>query len=259
MHRSYGATIGQLIFYVRAFPCDRLLVKILVLVVFILDSTHTYLSASVTYRVFILCRMDASPSCSCLLSLSRELTMGAFVVCGITFMVQVFYAHRVWIISGQNRVLTFLVIALTTTQFLLGLMVVVEILRTPTFETLSSSRYMALSAVASAICDAMITSSVFYYLRPERTGITRRPNIKRLNLVFVQMGSLSFMNALTVVVLCYMQDQVLGQFLIAAPSLIATKTYVNSMLAVLNERKYIRDQQLDRLTTMELPTIPTIY
>ncbi|KIK81672.1 hypothetical protein PAXRUDRAFT_747794 [Paxillus rubicundulus Ve08.2h10] len=114
----------------------------------------------------------------------------------ITFMVQVFYAHRVWIISGYNRVITLVVVASTTAQFLLGLMIMGDIIRTPTFEALSFSKYTPWAAIASATCDAMITSSVFYYLRPARTGVVRRGNIKRLNFVFIQMGLLSFMNSL---------------------------------------------------------------
>ncbi|KIJ13137.1 hypothetical protein PAXINDRAFT_14038 [Paxillus involutus ATCC 200175] len=104
----------------------------------------------------------------------------------------------------------------------------------------------------------MITSSVFYYLRPARTGVTRRGNvIKRLNDVFVQMGLLSFVNSMAMVILYYIQDHQLGEFLTAAPGLILSKTYVNSMLAVLNARKSIRDQEYP--TEISVPTIPTIY
>ncbi|KIJ09527.1 hypothetical protein PAXINDRAFT_172466 [Paxillus involutus ATCC 200175] len=100
----YGAGIGQLIRYVRAFPSDKLHVKLL----------------------FI-----------------------TLMQYWVTFMVQVFYAHRVWI------------------------MILDDIIRTPTLDTLTFSRYTPWAAIASATCDAIITSSVFYYLRPARTGVTR--------------------------------------------------------------------------------------
>ncbi|KIK79577.1 hypothetical protein PAXRUDRAFT_160967, partial [Paxillus rubicundulus Ve08.2h10] len=161
-----------------------------------------------------------------------------------------FYAQRVWIISGRNRVITFVVVwHLTCSRT-----------RTPTFEALSTSRYQAWSAFASAACDAMITSSVFYYLRPGRTGFIRRGNIiKRLNLVFIQMGFLSFINALVLAILYFVQDGQLGQYLVAAPGIILSKTYVNSMLAVLNSRKSIRDQHDRPPTEIDVPTLPTIY
>lgn len=45
--------------------------------------------------------------------------------------------------------------------------------RVPTLHSLISHQYPALSAIASAICDATITTSIIYYLRPARTGINR--------------------------------------------------------------------------------------
>ncbi|KAF8833292.1 hypothetical protein BDN67DRAFT_1017729 [Paxillus ammoniavirescens] len=79
----------------------------------------------------------------------------------------------------------------------------------------------------------MITSSVVYYLRPARTGVTRRGNVfKRLNLVFIQMGSLSCINALAMVVLYYIQGHLSSKYLTVVPGIISSKTYVNSMLAV---------------------------
>ncbi|KAF8835322.1 hypothetical protein BDN67DRAFT_975457 [Paxillus ammoniavirescens] len=178
----------------------------------------------------------------------------------VTFMVQAFYAHRVWIISGHNRVITFGVIAFTTAQFVLGLMVMGDVARTPTMEALVNSKYQAWSASASATCDAIITTSVFYYLRPARTGFIRRGNlIKRLNLVFIQMGLLSFINALALTILYFIQDGRVGQYLTAAPGIILSKTYVNSMLAVLNSRKSIRDQRDHPPSEIDVPTLPTIY
>ncbi|KAF8834843.1 hypothetical protein BDN67DRAFT_975715 [Paxillus ammoniavirescens] len=148
-----------------------------------------------------------------------------------------FYAHTVWIISGHNRVITFGVMASTTAQFV----VIGDVVRTPTLEALVNSKYQAWSSLSSATCDVIITTSVFYYLRPGRTGFIRRGNIiKRLNFYFIQDGQV-------------------GQYLTAAPGIILSKTYVNSMLAVLNSRKPIRDQRDHPPTEIDVPTIPTIY
>ncbi|KAF8835318.1 hypothetical protein BDN67DRAFT_975444 [Paxillus ammoniavirescens] len=253
---SYGATIGQLIFYVRAFPRDKFLVKVLVFIVFIFDSTHMCLTASVLYRLLVRCRMNLSPSC--VVYSPWGLTPSVLLVYCVTFMVQLFYAHRVWIISGRNKVITFIVVASTTAQLVFGLMLIAQAIHTPTLEALSTSKNTPWAATASATCDAMITSSVFYYLRPARTGVARRGNIiSRLNFVFIQMGSLSFINSMAMVVLYFIQNQRFGQFLTSASGMILSRTYVNSMLAVLNARKPIRDQQ-NHTAAIEVPTIPTI-
>ncbi|KAF8833799.1 hypothetical protein BDN67DRAFT_663818 [Paxillus ammoniavirescens] len=39
---SYGATVGQFVYYVRAFPDDRRLLKILVFIVLCVDNFHSY-------------------------------------------------------------------------------------------------------------------------------------------------------------------------------------------------------------------------
>ncbi|KIJ13142.1 hypothetical protein PAXINDRAFT_14042 [Paxillus involutus ATCC 200175] len=183
---------------------------------------------------------------------TRGLLSGVTIVFLVTFMVQAyvpnplqgalqyfnsafdsFYAHTVWIVSNHNRVITFGVIASTTAQLVLGLMVIGDVLHAPTLEALVDSKYQVWSALGGAACDIMITSSVFYYLRPARTGFIRRGNIiKRLNLVFIQMGLLTFINALALVILYFMQDGQVGRYLTGAPGVILSKTYVNSMLAV---------------------------
>ncbi|KAF8835323.1 hypothetical protein BDN67DRAFT_975460, partial [Paxillus ammoniavirescens] len=222
------------------------------------DSAHTFVLTSTLYTSFIHCRRNTS--LSCLLNVPLGFLAGFLIIFWVTFMVQAFYAHKVWIISDHNRLITFGVIASTTAQLLLGLMVLDDIARTPMLEVLANSKYLAWSAFASAICDAIITTSVFYYLRPARTGFVRRGNlIKRLNLVFIQMGLLSFVNALALVILYFIQDDQVGQYLTAAPGMILSKTYVNSMLAVLNSRKSIRDQRDHSPTEIDVPTIPTIY
>ncbi|KAF8835316.1 hypothetical protein BDN67DRAFT_984698 [Paxillus ammoniavirescens] len=244
---SYGATIGQLAFYVWAFSRDKLLVKVLVFIVFCLSGvdplSYGYLAGLCGLRPM---GFDGEHT-------TVPLVMGNVLKTLLQSFppVRGFYAHRVWIISAHNRVITFVVVLPTE-------VVIDEVIRTPTFGCLSSSKYTPLCALATAICDAVITSSVFYYLRPGRTGVTRRGNmINRLNFVFVQMGSLSFINALAMVIFYYIQDHRLGR-LTAAPGIILSNIYVNSMLAVLNARKSIRDQH-DHPTAIEVPTIPTIY
>jgi len=194
---------------------------------------------------------------------TRGFILAIFFINCITSMVQLFYAHKVWIISDRNRFLTLLVIAATITQFLSGSLAIAEIVRTPTFAVFSSTRYMPVSAIARAVCDAVVTISVFYYLRPARTGNIRETKfakfIRRLNLVFMQMGLLSFLDALATVIIYYVQYHQPGQYLVLASALVLSKTYVNCMLAVLNARQSNRKEEQYRTSTIEVPTLPTIY
>ncbi|KIN96636.1 hypothetical protein M404DRAFT_1006659, partial [Pisolithus tinctorius Marx 270] len=154
------------------------------------------------------------------------------------FFVQCFYAHRVWIIGNRNKLLTGAVSGI--------------------IDTLFSSPYSPMNALGSAICDAIITTSVFLYLRPSGGLLRKENHIHRLNLVFVQMGLITFLTSLALAILYY-QDQLVGKYLTAAPGAILGKTYSNSMLAVLNARKPIRDQQQAQARPSEIPTLPSIH
>ncbi|KAL4071693.1 hypothetical protein V8B97DRAFT_1961885 [Scleroderma yunnanense] len=46
-------------------------------------------------------------------------------------------------------------------------------------------------------------------------------------------------------------------YLTAGPGAVLSKTYINSVLAVLNARKTLRDRERANLSVLELPRIPT--
>ncbi|KIK36222.1 hypothetical protein CY34DRAFT_811442 [Suillus luteus UH-Slu-Lm8-n1] len=70
------------------------------------------------------------------------------------------------------------------------------------------------------------------------------------------MGFFSCMMAITVAVLYLFQDGLIGQFYTAAPGAVIGKSYMNSMMAVLNARRSIRERE--RLDLTDLLTMPTI-
>ncbi|KIM65761.1 hypothetical protein SCLCIDRAFT_112049, partial [Scleroderma citrinum Foug A] len=114
------------------------------------------------------------------------------------------------------------------------------------------------SGFSSAVGDAIITVSIFWYLRSSQTGVIRGENyIQKLNRIFVQMGLITFINSLMTAILYY-QTTPTGRCLTAVPGSVLCKSYTNSMLAVLNARKLIRDQQRAQMSMVEIPTIPTI-
>lgn len=125
---------------------------------------------------------------------------------------------------------------------------------------MADSVFLPLNSFATAICDAIITTSILFYLRPWCTGLVRRENyIQRISYVFVQMGVITFINALLVAIL-YFQSSHAGSYLTLAPGAVLSKSYTNSMLAVLNARNHFRQDQLQKFnnTTIEVPTVPTI-
>ncbi|KAI6030319.1 hypothetical protein EDC04DRAFT_2711419 [Pisolithus marmoratus] len=177
----------------------------------------------------------------------------------VAFLVQCFYAHRVWIIGRQNKLLTCGALLAATAQLVFGTLTLEDAYDSNNIATFFSNPDSAANALISAICDAIITASVYFCLRHSEngSGLVREDPIQKLNLVFVQMGLITFTSALTTSALYYESDLV-GEYFTAAPVSLLSKTYSNSMLAVLNARRRIRDrQQLALVSPSELPTLPT--
>ncbi|KAI6147979.1 hypothetical protein BKA82DRAFT_4146731 [Pisolithus tinctorius] len=252
----YGVTIFQYLFYLSAFPNDKRLLKIVVLLVFALDTFGTITLLSYYCRELIVCRRQTSYACTVGVPWYMSSALGANLF--TAFFVQCFYAHRVWIIGNRNKLLTGAVLVTSLAQLAFGLVLLGMVYHTGIIDTLFSSPYSPLNALGSAICDAIITTSIFFYLRPLSGRFRKENHIRKLNLVFVQLGLITFLISLAMAILYY-QAHLVGKYLTVAPGGILGKTYSNSMLAVLNARKSIRDQQQAQVPPLEIPTLPSIH
>ncbi|OJA11486.1 hypothetical protein AZE42_11950 [Rhizopogon vesiculosus] len=184
----------------------------------------------------------------------------------ITLFVQSFYIHRVWIISGRNKLVTGLICVAAFFQIreyglsssvytvlntaVFGLLCTGTVLNARDWQVMfNDPAYPALAAGSSSVCDALITISVAYFLRTKRLQMRRQENyIRQLKIVFMEMGLMScrqsIMSVLVVVTLMF-QDPRARQYWVGAPGPILIKTYFNSMLAMLNARKVIRERQVE--------------
>ncbi|KAG1855632.1 hypothetical protein DFJ58DRAFT_785756 [Suillus subalutaceus] len=126
-------------------------------------------------------------------------------------------------------------------------------------EVLFHTKWIQLASCASALCDAVITGSIWWFLRPARTGYIRsRGYLNELTLVFIQMGLFSFLLATSMAMIYQFQEGLGSQFYTAAPGAVIGNSYTISMLSVLNARKSVRDRERLARDLIELPALPTI-
>ncbi|KAF8122878.1 hypothetical protein EV363DRAFT_1358546 [Boletus edulis] len=120
--------------------------------------------------------------------------------------------------------------------------------------TLLSFFWSPRSALMSAICDVLITGSVFFYLREGRREVPRSQNyFRHLTIVFINMG---LFTCLVSVGWCLVYVVQGGQFFVALPTAFISKAYTNSMMAVLNARKAVREREEElRINGHNLATI----
>lgn len=145
----------------------------------------------------------------------------------IPFVVQCFYAWRLWIISRRNVLLVASVILLSASEFVSSVGFIFG-LRLPAF-----ALRVAFS-VTGVIADLLITGSVYYYLRPNRSGVKRSQTaIQHVVTVTINMGALTSIIALWLWITWVTQGP---KPPVSTPLMITSQSYVNSILAVLNAR-----------------------
>lgn len=249
----YGVSVGQCLFYIRFFPDDYFILRSVVFAVCVLESVNTFVTGSFYWRILVSCRQNTSYYCT--LGLPWDLNVSIVTNCLVAFFVQCFYAHRVWIVSGQNKPLLCAVLATAWAQLIFGILFMIEANAT---NSITNTLYCPLNSLASAACDAIITISIWIYLRPLRNSLLQKDQyIDQFNLIFVQMGMITFATCVLMIIF-YSQIPVSGSYLTAGPGAVLSKTYTNSMLAVLNARKPFRDREHANLSAFELPTIMSI-
>ncbi|KAG1858139.1 hypothetical protein F4604DRAFT_1906370 [Suillus subluteus] len=255
----YGISFGQYMFYLRSFPQDPKRLKLFIMTAFLFDTMHQYAMTGIYWSIFISCRRSTSLECTT--KFPWQMLLGLFVSYSIIFFVQCFYAYRVWIITGNNHWITGIICVLITVSFVCGMTICGLALYTRSAEFIFSTKWSPVSTFASALCDSVITGSIWLFMRPARTGNIRRKSrnyISDMMWICINMGLFSCILAITVVVVYMFQDGLMGQFYTAAPGAVLAKSYMNSMMTVLNARKSVREREELGYILTELPAIPTI-
>ncbi|OAX34105.1 hypothetical protein K503DRAFT_859410 [Rhizopogon vinicolor AM-OR11-026] len=228
----------------------------------LLDCVHTAGLLWTFWHMLLTCRRSTSPDCLGT-SFRWEMLFSFFGALSIGLSVQSFYVHRVWIISGRNNLVTGVVSLVAVAQILFAFLSAKVVVKSRDLQVMYSSpvcvllkfmrcliiacplQYPALSAGSGSLCDVLITISIAYFLR-SRSQMRRQDNyIRQLKVIFIEMGLISCIISTLVTVTLALPDSKARQNWGPAPGPLQTKTYFNSMLAVLNARKLIRERQME--------------
>ncbi|KAJ8580014.1 hypothetical protein M405DRAFT_938927 [Rhizopogon salebrosus TDB-379] len=240
----FGVSSGQLLLYLRSFPNERTSLKLTVLTVFVFDTGHTIGILASYWLILLSCRRTTSPDC---LSPFNWVSLLPFTgTTLITLSVQSFYTHRIWIISGRNKLATGAIVLMILVQKFFAYMSGTVLFETHDWGAFFSSNYTVLSASASLAVDALITASFPYFLRSDQSQALRRESyIHQLKIIFMEMGLMTCIVSALFVATLLLPDINSRQRWASAVPFILAKVYFNSMLAVLNRRKIIRQRHLE--------------
>ncbi|KAJ7044021.1 hypothetical protein C8F04DRAFT_1071335 [Mycena alexandri] len=231
----YGVTILQTYLYYRNYPEDSRILKWMVAVLWLLDTAHIVLCTIAVYSVLVLNFNDptilTTPTWCVIVQTDFNGLIG--------FIVECFYARRVWLVS-RNIYLTIVILILSVIHFALGIVFTVgsfEMTRA-NFGELVWVTSTGLGSAAAA--DMMIGISLCWYLSKNRTGIQRTDHlITTLMKYSLTTGFLTGIIACLVVLTFGIMP---NNFVYVGFFWLLGKCYVNSILAALNSRESLRER-----------------
>ncbi|KAI0753761.1 hypothetical protein C8Q74DRAFT_1373701 [Fomes fomentarius] len=238
---GYGVTTLQTYMYTSRFPRDPAYLKIIVSVLFILDTAHVALSWHAIYHYLVLNFGNYEALKNSVWSFNVTIILTTI----ITVIVHCFFARRVYILGNGNWFLTSLIIVLSIVRMIFGCYVSAQIFILKNLETLpfTLSPYVGTGLSAGTLADFIVTGSLVYYLRRHKTGFMYVPDPRPMQMLIVadkivfwtlNNGFLTSIVGLTVIVTFSTMPK---NMVFLAVHLFLSKLYANSLLGTLNFRK----------------------
>ncbi|KAH9927924.1 uncharacterized protein BXZ73DRAFT_102433 [Epithele typhae] len=228
-----GVVFMQIFLYWRIYPTDPRTTKLLVLLIWVLDSLHSAMVCLANWEDLVVNfgrfnTLDVIPwSIACTVALTAT----------TTFIVQMFFVHRVHTLSRGNWYLTVplgLLALLRLAAAIVSTTMMIRLRSYSEFVVLYSSVF-SLGLVASFTVDIFITSSMWFYLRQWRNGIERSDHIiDALTRYSVETGAITTCTTFVSLV-CWLSMP--DNLIFLGLHLLISKLYANSFLASLNARR----------------------
>ncbi|KAL5519810.1 hypothetical protein ACEPAG_1470 [Sanghuangporus baumii] len=249
----YGVTCMQTYLYYRAYSKDPIGLKLLVFVLWILDSTHMILSTVTIYWYLVLNFGNFENLDVGYWAMDIQTDFNGL----IGLMVELFFAWRVWKVSNSIWLITIITV-LAFLHFSLGIYFTVEGFRLGRFSEYSKLTWVTCVGLGSAAaCDMTIAISLVFYLLRSRTGFKQSDSIiSTLVMYAINTGLFTGVcAAASTICFAFMPTN----FVWLAFFWCLGKLYVNSLLASLNSRQALRKiaENRDVRASMNLPRFST--
>ncbi|KAF8592159.1 hypothetical protein K439DRAFT_389447 [Ramaria rubella] len=247
----FGVLGVQTYLYFQWYPKDRNVVKSLVVILLVLDTSQTVVSTINAWTMLI----SGWGNVEVLFAPPWSLCMAVILSGLISAIVQIFFARRVWILSKSIPVSLFIV-AVSLTQCVSAITgsIQVWVPHNSSSTLLATFKAFAIWLSCSLACDLMIAVSLVYYLIQTNSKTLRSADalITRLINNSIQSGSIT---AVCAGVDLFLFLKFRNNNLHDVPFLMLGKLYSNTLLANLNARSSF--QLADNLGTYTTGTVLT--
>ncbi|KAF7378171.1 hypothetical protein MSAN_00241600 [Mycena sanguinolenta] len=250
----FGAMSMQSVTYFHKFPKDSLWLKTLVALLWAFDTIQLVLAGNGLYFWMVTNYNNADiledPS-------PWSFNVAIFLTNTIVFIVELFLARRVYILSDHNILLTAIIVVLSCCYYGLQIAVKVKLWQFQKLSLLYRVQKMTeVSLACAAVADLTIAISLSVCLRKSRTGVKITDSIvNKLVLYAMNTGLLTSVIVL-IDMICFLTMP--RNFIHLGFNMISGNLYTNSLLATLNFRDVVRNNMNNtmNLNTLSLSAMP---
>ncbi|TFK61259.1 hypothetical protein BDN72DRAFT_471210 [Pluteus cervinus] len=247
-----GVVTVQACAYSKLFPRDRLALKLLVLLVWVLDSCHTCFVISSLWDHFVthfgdVRRIDYIP---------WSLALTVAFTAALTFVVHCFFVRRIHKLSVGNWLITVPLTMLACARLAFACLTTAKMitLRSMTLFVEKYTWSFTLGLSISSLLDILITGFLCYLLlRSQKETSSLNHVLDKLLLYAFESGSLTTAAAV-VSLACWISMPT--NLIFMALHFVISKFYANSLLATLNRRHSLRKAQCQSWSGMRSPGFP---
>ncbi|KAF8172140.1 hypothetical protein BJ912DRAFT_105505 [Pholiota molesta] len=233
----YGISLSQGYTYFHHSGRDRLSLKGLVSLLLLLDTFHSFTTGHAIYFDTITKWDSAEPN-------SIPLSITVLTESIITFLVQCFFVHRIYRLSGRLLV-SILCLSLTILRLISAMLLCIEsildVFRTPNGVFVQTFQWLIATGLAlGAVTDLLIAGFMIYYLRKFLSPNNLQSTTEILNRLLrgsLQTGLLTSMTSASIIICFHFMSNMIwyGLYVILA------KLYALSLLVSLNGRNHTKE------------------
>ncbi|KAE9393127.1 hypothetical protein BT96DRAFT_924238 [Gymnopus androsaceus JB14] len=234
----YGLTTHQTFLYFRRSGKDPLSTRLLVLVLWILDTLHAVLAA-VALRMLTE-ESILNPLSMLINKVPWTLSFSLFMMCLSDSGVRGFYCYRIWRLSKKNWILTAVPVFPVICALVAGLYCTSKTVGKSGLQALNLIGELDATLISICVADSILAGFLCVLLWNSRSGIRRTNSvISTLILYTVTTGLLTSVVAIATLVMMLTMKET---FAYAGAFFMLSKLYFSSLLATLNRREKIRTQ-----------------
>lgn len=245
----YGITTIQTFIYFRGKPRDCPSFRLLICFLWILDSTQMGFMTRGVYHYLVLNFSNRAA----LLDAPWTLLMQVIVTCLSDLIVRCIFARRIWLLSGRNKLLLFIIVVVSVLVFGIGIAFTVRGIVDVSFIKLLDQSWLIYTAFGSSVfVDVLIAGSLCVLLHRSRSGFKSTDSlVNTLMLYSINTGLLTSIAAMA----CFVTFAIWPHtFIFIGIFFVLGKLYINSILAVLNTRKFLRKRNSGVTTIPRSPS-----